>query len=124
MVAHGSYEPGVAGSSPAECRVWMSELVKERVLRTLGAIRVGSSPTLHNVLGRSSRSAHTLRIGSPRRLVRLKDRHRMRLGLEEHPLERIGHLHTAFCCGNLSLLLKPFACILFGLNDDGLHLKM
>ena len=48
----------------------------------------------------------------------------MRLGLEEHPLERIGHLLPAFCCGNLRLLLKPFACIAFGLNDDGLHLKM
>jgi len=102
----------------------MSELVKERVLRSLGEIRVGSSPTSHNVLVRSSRAAHTLRIGRPRGLVRLKHRNSMRLGLEEHPLERIGHLHTAFCCGNLGLLLKPFACIAFGLNDDGLHLKM
>jgi hypothetical protein len=124
MVAHGSYEPGVAGSSPAECIVWMSELVKERVLRTLGEIRVGSSPTPHNVLGRSSQAAHTLRIGRTRRLVRLKDRHRMSLGLEEHPLERPGHLQTTFCRRNLGLLLKPFASILFGLNDDGLHLKM
>ena len=102
----------------------MSELVKEEVLRTSGIRRVGSSPTPHNVLGRSSQAAHTLRIGRTRRLVRLKDRHRMGLGLEEHPLERIGHLQTAFCRRNLSLLLKPFASILFGLNDDGLHLKM
>jgi hypothetical protein len=102
----------------------MSELVKEEVLRTSGIRRVGSSPTPHNVLGRSSRAAHTLRIGRTRGLVRLKDRHRMGLGLEEHPLERPGHLHTAFCRRNLGLLLKPFTGVLFGLNDDGLHLKM
>lgn len=48
----------------------------------------------------------------------------MGLRLEQHPLERPGHFNTPFCRGDLRLLLKPFTCILFGLNDDGLHLKM
>lgn len=102
----------------------MSELVKEGVLRTPGVSRVGSSPTPHNVLVRSRRAAHTLRIGSPRGLVCLKRSHRMGLGLEEHPLEGPAHLNPALCRGNLRLLLKPFTGILFGLNDDVLHLKM
>ena len=102
----------------------MSELVKEGVLRTPGVSRVGSSPTPHNVLVRSSRSAHTLRIGSPRGLVRLEHRNCMGLRLEEKPLERPGHFDAPFCRRNLGLLLKPFTGIFLGLNDDGLHLKM
>ena len=74
VVEHSSYERVVAGPTPAGCiPAWMSELVKERVLRTLGLFRVGSSPTpcTPHVGG----LAYALCVLSPCRNVHLKRGH-------------------------------------------------
>jgi hypothetical protein len=59
----------------------MSELVKERVLRTLGEIRVSSSLTPRSII--VSRS-----------LIDLKGLHGMKLRLEEKPLKGVRCFHS------------------------------
>ena len=104
--------------------MWMSELVKEGVLRTPGVSRVGSSPTPHIGLARTSWSATPLCIVISTRTICFERGTSMCLRLEEHPLERPRHLDPSLCRGDLGLLLKPFTGIFLGLNNNGLHLKM